>query len=261
MKIIPDTLRTPMYAVYERRLTQLLDRSRLPRHVAIICDGNRRWAREAGFEDVSHGHRVGAARIADMLSWCDELGIGAVTIYLLSTENLARPSEELDALMEIVPDIVDEISAPERGWRVRLVGNIDQLPAVAAQRLKTAADRTVRHDDRLNVNVAVGYGGRQEIVDAVRDLLAEHIAKGESDDDLVEAVTVDAIDRNLYTKGQPDPDLVIRTSGEQRLSGFLLWQSAYSEIWFTDAYWPEFRRVDFLRALRDFGARNRRFGR
>ncbi|GED97187.1 isoprenyl transferase [Gordonia crocea] len=261
MKLIPDTLRTPMYAVYERRLAQLLDRERLPKHVAIICDGNRRWAREAGFEDVSHGHRVGAARIADMLSWCDELGIGTVTIYLLSTENLQRPSEELDALMEIVPDIVDEISAPGRGWRVRLVGNIDQLPAVAAQRLKAAADRTVRHDDRLNVNVAVGYGGRQEIVDAVRDLLAERIAGGASGDELIEAVTVDAIDRNLYTKGQPDPDLVIRTSGEQRLSGFLLWQSAYSEIWFTDAYWPEFRRVDFLRALRDFGARNRRFGR
>ncbi len=261
MKLIPDTLRTPMYAVYERRLTQLLDRGRLPEHVAIICDGNRRWAREAGFEDVSHGHRVGAARIADMLSWCDELGIGTVTIYLLSTENLQRPSEELDALMEIVPDIVDEISAPQRGWRVRLVGNIDQLPAAAAQRLKTAADRTAAHDDRLNVNVAVGYGGRQEIVDSVRDLLAEHIANGESGDQLIEAVTVEAIDRNLYTKGQPDPDLVIRTSGEQRLSGFLLWQSAYSEIWFTDAYWPEFRRVDFLRALRDFGARNRRFGR
>lgn len=196
-----------------------------------------------------------------MLSWCDELGIGTVTIYLLSTENLQRPSEELDALMEIVPDIVDEISAPGRGWRVRLVGNIDQLPAAAAQRLKAAADRTVRHDDRLNVNVAVGYGGRQEIVDAVRDLLTDHVAAGETGEQLVEAVTVEAIDRNLYTKGQPDPDLVIRTSGEQRLSGFLLWQSAYSEIWFTDAYWPEFRRVDFLRALRDFGARNRRFGR
>jgi short-chain Z-isoprenyl diphosphate synthase len=250
-----------MYAVYEKRLTQLLDRDRLPEHVAIICDGNRRWAREAGFEDVSHGHRVGAERIADMLSWCDELGIGTVTIYLLSTENLQRPSEELDALMEIVPDIVDEIAAPGRGWRVRLVGNIDQLPAAAAQRLKAAADRTVRHDDRLNVNVAVGYGGRQEIVDAVRDLLTDHVAAGETGEQLVEAVTVEAIDRNLYTKGQPDPDLVIRTSGEQRLSGFLLWQSAYSEIWFTDAYWPEFRRVDFLRALRDFGARNRRFGR
>ncbi len=261
MKLIPETLRTPMYAVYEKRLTQLLDRDRLPEHVAIICDGNRRWAREAGFEDVSHGHRVGAERIADMLSWCDELGIGTVTIYLLSTENLQRPSEELDALMEIVPDIVDEISAPGRGWRVRLVGNIDQLPAAAAQRLKAAADRTVRHDDRLNVNVAVGYGGRQEIVDAVRDLLADHVAAGETGEQLIEAVTVEAIDRNLYTKGQPDPDLVIRTSGEQRLSGFLLWQSAYSEIWFTDAYWPEFRRVDFLRALRDFGARNRRFGR
>ena len=260
MKLIPERVRGGLYRIYEGRLVQLMDGDRIPRHVAIICDGNRRWAREAGFEDVSHGHRVGAERIADMLSWCDELGIGTVTIYLLSTENLQRPSEELDALMEIVPDIVDEISAPGRGWRVRLVGNIDQLPAAAAQRLKAAADRTVRHDDRLNVNVAVGYGGRQEIVDAVRDLLTDHVAAGETGEQLVEAVTVEAIDRNLYTKGQPDPDLVIRTSGEQRLSGFLLWQSAYSEIWFTEAYWPAFRRVDFLRALREYGLRHRRFG-
>ncbi|GAA1481662.1 isoprenyl transferase [Gordonia sinesedis] len=248
-----------MLRVYERRLMQLADPQRVPQHVAIICDGNRRWAREAGFEDVSHGHRVGAQRIADMLGWCADLGIDTVTIYLLSTENLQRASEELDALMEIVPDIVDEISGPDGSWRVRIVGSLDGLPEPVAARLREASART-RDRDAMNVNVAVGYGGRQEIVDAVRGLLAERAAAGASAVDLVDAVTVEGIDRNLYTKGQPDPDLVIRTSGEQRLSGFLLWQSAYSEIWFTDAYWPEFRRVDFLRALRDFSARNRRFG-
>ena len=128
-----------------------------------------------------------------------------------------------------------------------------------AQRLRDAAART---EDRgpMTVNVAVGYGGRQEIVDAVQALLKEKAADGVTADELVDAVTVEGIDANLYTKGQPDPDLVIRTSGEQRLSGFLLWQSAYSEMWFTDAYWPEFRRVDFLRALRDFGARRRNYG-
>ncbi|MCH5642104.1 MULTISPECIES: isoprenyl transferase [unclassified Gordonia (in: high G+C Gram-positive bacteria)] len=259
MKLLPDRLRRPVLSVYERRLIQLMDGTRIPHHVAIICDGNRRWAREAGFEDVSHGHRVGAQRIADMLGWCADLGIGAVTIYLLSTENLSRASEELDALMEIVPDIVDEISAPDGQWRVRIVGTLDQLPAPVADRLRAASDRTAGRDG-MNVNVAVGYGGRQEIVDAVRALLEERLEQGASPAEMIDAVTVEAIDANLYTKGQPDPDLVIRTSGEQRLSGFLLWQSAYSEIWFTDAYWPEFRRVDFLRALRDFSARNRRFG-
>ncbi len=249
-----------MLRVYEHRLVQLMDPDRIPRHVAIICDGNRRWAREAGFDDVSHGHRVGARRIADMLGWCAEVGIEAVTIYLLSTENLTRDSDELDALMEIVPDIVDEISDVDADWRVRIVGNLDQLPAPVAERLRGAAVRTA-HSTDMTVNVAVGYGGRQEIVDAVQDLLAEAVDAGVSGAELVERVTVDAIDDHLYTRGTPDPDLVIRTSGEQRLSGFLLWQSAYSEIWFTDAYWPEFRRVDFLRALRDFAARNRRFGR
>ena len=248
MKLLPDRVRRPALTIYERRLIQLLDTQRLPRHVAIICDGNRRWAREAGFDDVSHGHRVGAQRFADLLGWCSGLVIEAVTIYRLSTENLNRSSDELDALLEIVPDIVDEISSPDGDWCIRIVGTLDALPEAVAGRLRAAADRTSeRHG--MNVNVAVGYGGRQEIVDAVRALLDEKRAAGATPEEMIEAVTVEAIDANLYTKGQPDPDLVIRTSGEQRLSGFLLWQSAYSEIWFTAAYWPEFRRVDFLRAL------------
>ncbi|MCX6470517.1 isoprenyl transferase [Williamsia herbipolensis] len=260
MRLIPTGVRGPMYRIYESRLVQLMDAERLPRHIAIICDGNRRWAREAGFEDVSHGHRVGAQKIAEMLRWCSELSIETVTIYLLSTENLQRASDELEALMEIVPDIVEEIATPDEQWRVRIVGTLDQLPEQVARRLKTAQERTIDRTG-MHVNVAVGYGGRQEIVDAVRSLLADRVAEGADVDDLVAAVSVEAIDAHLYTKGQADPDLVIRTSGEQRLSGFLLWQSAYSEIWFTDAYWPEFRRVDFLRALRDYAARSRRFGR
>ncbi|SIR78755.1 isoprenyl transferase [Williamsia sterculiae] len=259
MKLVPDQVRGPMYRVYEKRLVQLMDPARNPRHIALICDGNRRWAREAGFDDVSHGHRVGARKIAEVLRWAGELEIETVTIYLLSTENLNRPSDELDALMEIVPDIVDEIAGPDERSRVRIVGNVDQLPEAVAQRLKTAEERTAGRSG-INVNVAVGYGGRQEIVDAVRSLLSERAAAGATVDELISSVSVDAIDQNLYTRGQPDPDLVIRTSGEQRLSGFLLWQSAYSEIWFTDAYWPEFRRVDFLRAIRDYAARSRRFG-
>lgn len=259
MKLIPTRVRTGMYRVYETRLVQLMDPERVPRHVAIICDGNRRWAREAGFEDVAHGHRVGAKRIADMVGWCSELGIGTVTVYLLSTENLARASDELDALMEIVPDVADEIADAPGDWRLRMVGNLDVLPEPVAARLRAAAARTEGRT-AMNVNVAVGYGGREEIVDAVQALLRERLAAGATAEELVDAVSVAAIDANLYTSGQPDPDLVIRTSGEQRLSGFLLWQSAYSEMWFTDAYWPDFRRVDFLRALRDFAARGRRYG-
>ena len=181
------------------------------------------------------------------------------TIYLLSTENLRRDPEELDTLLEIITDVVEEISGPSKNWSVQIVGALDLLPAEQSRRLRDAADGTEGRTG-THVNIAIGYGGRQEIADAVQSLLSEKLSQGLSGDELVQAITVDGIDSHLYTSGQPDPDLVIRTSGEQRLSGFLLWQSAYSEIWFTEAYWPEFRRGDFLRALRDYAARHRRFG-
>ncbi|WP_040630032.1 isoprenyl transferase [Smaragdicoccus niigatensis] len=253
------TPRGLVYRLYERRLLRQLAKAQRPRHVAVMCDGNRRWARENGFTDVAHGHRMGALKIAELLRWCDEAGIELATIYLLSTENLRRDSSELDSLFEIIGDVVDEISAPDQNWRVRIVGQLDLLPDFAATRFESAAARTEGRTG-ATVNVAVGYGGRQEIVDAVKSLVAAKQAEGLSGTALTEAITKEAIGENLYTQGQPDPDLVIRTSGEQRLSGFLLWQSAYSEIWFTEAYWPEFRHVDFLRALRDYAARHRRFG-
>lgn len=248
-----------LYSIYERRLLRRLDGLQHPRHVAVMCDGNRRWARENGFTDVSHGHRMGALKIAELLGWCDAAGIEMATIYLLSTENLRREPEELDILLEIITDVVEEISGPDKNWSVKIVGALDLLPPEQARRLREAAAGTEGRTG-THVNVAVGYGGRQEIADAVQSLLSEKLRSGMSGDDLVRSVTVEGIDGHLYTSGQPDPDLVIRTSGEQRLSGFLLWQSAYSEIWFTEAYWPEFRRVDFLRALRDYAARHRRFG-
>ncbi|TQF73909.1 isoprenyl transferase [Rhodococcus spelaei] len=248
-----------LYSIYERRLTRQLAGLQQPRHVAVMCDGNRRWARENGFTDVAHGHRMGALKIAELLGWCDDAGVEMATIYLLSTENLRRDPEELDSLLEIITDVVEEISGPEQNWSVKIVGTLELLPEDSARRLREAADRTEGRTG-THVNVAVGYGGRQEIADAVQSLLGEKLREGLTGDDLVKAMSVEGIDGHLYTSGQPDPDLVIRTSGEQRLSGFLLWQSAYSEIWFTEAYWPEFRRVDFLRALRDYAARHRRFG-
>ena len=252
-------VRDLLYSVYERKLSRSLAGAARPRHVALILDGNRRWARDAGFVDVNDGHRVGAAKIADLLGWCDEAGVEVVTVFLLSTDNLHRPADELEPLLKIIGDVVDELSGPTTRWRLRVVGALDLLPADLSQRLSVAANRTIGRTG-LQLNVAVGYGGRQEIADAVRKLLLQHAETGTSIEELAEVLDVDHIAAHLYTSGQPDPDLVIRTSGEQRLSGFLLWQSAHSEFWFCEAYWPEFRRVDFLRALRDYAARHRRFG-
>ena len=253
-------VRDVVYALYERRLARRLGKvAERPRHVALMLDGNRRWARDAGLEDVNDGHRVGAAKIADLLTWCEEARVQVVTLFLLSTDNLSRPPTELDPLLEIIADVVDELSGPAARWRLRIVGALDMLPSAMAGRLTAAAARTTERPG-LELNVAVGYGGRQEIADAVRKLLLQHAESGTSIEELAEVLDVDHIAAHLYTSGQPDPDLVIRTSGEQRLSGFLLWQSAHSEFWFTEAYWPEFRRVDFLRALRDYAARHRRFG-
>ena len=264
MDIIPRGLKEPAYRLYEMRLRQELtwSKSRLPRHIAVLCDGNRRWARDAGHDDVSYGYRMGAAKIAEMLRWCQAAGIEMATVYLLSTENLQRDAEELAELIEIITGVVEEICAPANRWSVRTVGDLSLLGDEPARRLREAVESTQTETTagNLHVNVAVAYGGRQEIVDAVRALLGKKLADGASGGQLVEAVTAEAISENLYTSGQPDPDLVIRTSGEQRLSGFLLWQSAYSEMWFTEAYWPAFRRVDFLRALRDYARRDRRYG-
>jgi short-chain Z-isoprenyl diphosphate synthase len=252
-------LRGAVYSVYERRLRAGLEGLPIPQHVAIMIDGNRRWARAAGFDDVSQGHVVGAQHIANLLGWCTEAGVAHVTIWLLSTDNLRRPASELEPLLGVIAGVADELSAPGKPWRVHVVGALDLLPTDTAQALKAAEERTAKRDG-LNVNIAVGYGGRREIADAVRALLHEHAAAGTSIEELAEVIDVDHIAEHLYTRGQPDPDLVIRTSGEQRLSGFLLWQSVHSEFYFCDALWPDFRKIDFLRALRDFGTRQRRYG-
>ncbi len=246
-----------LYPAYERRLARRLPPDKLPKHVGVMLDGNRRWARAVG-RDAAHGHRAGAANISPLLEWCEELGVEVVTLWLLSTDNLNRPSEELRNLLVIIEEAVADLAAQKR-WRLNPVGALDLLPDDTARRLKEAADET-RDVDGLLVNVAVGYGGRREIADAVRSLLHEHASKGTSIEELAEILDVEHIAEHLYTKGQPDPDLVIRTSGEQRLGGFLLWQSAQSEFYFCEAYWPDFRKVDFLRALRAYSERNRRFG-
>jgi short-chain Z-isoprenyl diphosphate synthase len=252
-------LRDLLYSLYERRLTRVLDGEPVPRHVGVIMDGNRRWAREMGLDDPSHGHRAGAEKIEQVLGWCRDAGVEVVTLWLLSTDNLSRPEPELAPLLRIIEGVVVDLAAPQNRWTLNVVGALDLLPDGTARLLKEAADSTGGRPGVM-VNVAVGYGGRQEIADAVRSLLQEHVSRGTTIEELAEVLDVDHIAEHLYTRGQPDPDLVIRTSGEQRLSGFLLWQSAHSEFYFCDAYWPAFRRTDFLRALRDYANRHRRFG-
>jgi short-chain Z-isoprenyl diphosphate synthase len=246
-----------VYGLYERRLAHDLTARDIPRHVGVILDGNRRWATEQGSTSAA-GHRAGADKIAEFLGWCDEVGVEVVTLWLLSTDNLSRPGDELAPLLAIISDAVRELAGSGR-WVIHHVGSKERLPEQTREVLESA-ERSTAGVQGMTVNVAVGYGGRQEVVDAVRALLHEHAAAGTSLEDLAEELDVEHIAAHLYTRGQPDPDLVIRTSGEQRLSGFLLWQSAHSEFWFCEAYWPDFRRVDFLRALRDYAARERRYG-
>ena len=276
-----------VYGLYERRLMAQIKAKKVPEHVGVILDGNRRWAKRMGF-GASQGHRRGADKIEEFLGWARAAGVRIVTLWLLSTDNLSRDPAELSPLLDIIADAVDELAAT-RTWRLRLVGAVDLLPAPVAARLRDAVaatatgpardgeegadpardDETAAHDDeadsrddpRMQVNIAVGYGGRQEIADAVRAVLRERAAAGASLEEVAESLSEEDITAHLYTKGQPDPDLVIRTSGEQRLSGFLLWQSVHSEYYFCEVYWPAFRRVDFLRALRDYSRRERRLGR
>jgi short-chain Z-isoprenyl diphosphate synthase len=244
--------------VYERRLASALARNRVPHHIGVILDGNRRWARAVGSAPAA-GHRRGADKVADLLGWSEDVGVQIVTLWMFSTDNLNRDPVEVGELLGIIADAVDALASSGR-WRIRIVGALDLLPADIATRLKEAEERSAGVEG-LHVNVAVGYGGRHEIADAVRSLLKEHAQAGTSIEELAEIVTVEHIAEHLYTKGQPDPDLVIRTSGEQRLGGFLLWQSVHSEFYFCEAFWPDFRRVDFLRALRSYAERERRLGR
>lgn len=249
--------RDAMVAAYTRRLRRAVDQARSPKHVGVILDGNRRWASLQGSATVV-GHRAGAAKIKEFLGWCENTGVEVVTLWLLSTDNLGRPGAELGELLHIIGDTVTDLAAEHR-WRIHPVGALDLLPDDLASVMKAAEDET-RDVPGLLVNAAVGYGGRREVVDAVRALLNEQHELGTPMDQVAAMIDVEHIGRHLYTSGQPDPDLVIRTSGEQRLSGFLLWQTAHSEFYFCEAYWPDFREVDFLRALRSFQSRQRRFG-
>ena len=252
-----DNLRRLLVRFYARRVEGHLDHDQVPKHIGVIMDGNRRWAKAAG-STTAQGHRAGAHKIEEFLGWCSETDVEVVTLWLLSTDNFDRPQEELGPLLGIIENVVSSLAADGR-WRVHHVGTLDLLPPGMQTVLKEAEEST-SHIDGILVNVAIGYGGRQEIADAVRSMILDAADKGTSMEDLADRVDVDLIGKHLYTGDQPDPDLVIRTSGEQRLSGFMLWQTAHSEYYFCEVFWPAFRKVDFLRALRDYAARHRRYG-
>ena len=249
-----------LYTTYEHRLIAELDHSRLPRHVAVLADGNRRWARaNAPGEPLVAGYQAGADKLKEFVEWCDEIGIPVVTLWVLSTDNFARnETDEIEPLLGVIEKMVSGLAGTGR-WRVHVVGALDLLPPDSAKALRAADESTEGHQGML-VNIAVSYGGRHELRDAVRSLLEQHAADGTSIAELAKTLDIEHIAEHLYTKGQPDPDLIIRTSGEQRLSGFLMWQSAHSEFYFCEALWPDFRKVDFIRALRSYGQRERRFG-
>jgi len=252
-------VRNLVYRLYEARLERQLDKTNIPKHIAVMLDGNRRWADKKNGSTPKAGHTAGAQKIFDFLSWCDQLEIPVVTLYLLSTENLKkRESAELVDLLQILEQLAKEMV--RRGnWKLRLMGDRSSLPANLLESLEQC-EKDSRDTVGATVNLAIGYGGRQEITDAMRSIVRESQTKGDDLDKLAVSLTPELIASHLYTSNQPDPDLIIRTSGEQRLSGFLLWQSSNSELYFEEALWPDFRRVDFLRAVRAFARRHRRFG-
>jgi short-chain Z-isoprenyl diphosphate synthase len=253
-----------LYWLYERRLlAQVRAGGRLPRHVGVIMDGNRRFARALGI-DATAGHDHGADKARDVLEWALELGIPHMTLWGFSSDNRGRPPDEVAHLHSLFAAQAREFLTDERlrahEVQVRVIGDIEDFPDDTKAALH-ALEASTAHHERLHLHVALGYGGREEIVAAVRRLLQERADAGDSLPEAADSLSAEDIERHLYTAGTPDPDFVIRTSGEVRLSGFLLWQTAYSEFYFCDAFWPEFRKIDFLRALRSFQQRERRFGR
>lgn len=250
----------PLYRAYEHQLQKNLPPDSMPSHVGVILDGHRRYARAQGHADYTSSYRTGMEKLRELLGWCAHLQIPAVTAWVLSTDNLRRPTAELDPYFDVLIDLLKDLPglAKRLDCSVRVIGSLDLLP----DRLAATAKETEQQCEtgRWHFNLALGYSGRQEIVDACQSLVADLVAEGTPPGQIADRIDEAALSAHLYTADLPDPDLVIRTSGEARLSGFLMWQSVYAEWSFVDPYWPAFRRVDFLRALRDFARRERRFG-
>lgn len=250
----------PLYSLYEWYISRNLDKSKMPKHVAIIMDGNRRYSKIQGNMSPIEGHKRGVDTLENVLEWCIDLNINIVTVYAFSTENFNRSEQEVKDLMDLFVESFLSISTNKKihknKVRLKAVGKLDLFPQDVRDAIADAEKSTENYNERL-INIAMGYDGRLEIVDAFKKI-AREVKKGNIEPDEIDEKM---INDNLYTAGLDDPNLVIRTSGEERLSGFLLWQSSYSELYFTDSLWPELRKVDFLRAIRSYTERQRRFGR
>jgi short-chain Z-isoprenyl diphosphate synthase len=254
----------PLYRLYERRLLSEVLVRPVPGHVGIILDGNRRYGRWWGLTDSTQVYELGARKLDDVLDWCAELAIPAVTLWVCSTENLNRPQDQVSGILAAVEakllSLIDNPQIHRQRVRVQTIGRLELLPDRTVAAIDAAREATSDYDGMV-LTIAIAYGGHEEIVDAVRALLNKEAERGVSLREAINHVTPKIIREHLYSAAIPDPDLIIRTSGEIRLSGFLLWQSANSEFYFSDVFWPAFRKIDFLRGVRAFQQRHRRFGR
>jgi len=248
-----------LYRLYEWYITRGLKPEKMPKHVAIIMDGNRRYSKLQGNMDVVKGHEIGVDTLEKVLDWSIELGIEIITVYAFSTENFNRPKHEVEGLMKLFVKnfkrLVDHEKIHRNEVKVKVVGRTELIPKSVREAIKEAEDATAHYNKRL-FNIAIGYDGRLEIIDSFKKII-EQVQAGEI---TIDGVDEDLVSANLYTEGLADPNLIIRTSGEERLSGFLLWQSSYSELYFCETLWPELRKVDFIRAIRSYQERERRFG-
>jgi len=255
---LANRIRSIISGIYERALWHQIKDGNMPEHLAIILDGNRRYARQHG-QDLWIRHRYGAKKVKEFLDWAFDAGIKVVTLYVFSTENFMRSRKEVDEIMKLAvknfEDILTDAKIHKHKVKVKAIGRVNLLPKSVQEAIRRAEEATKNYDNCL-LNIAIAYGGRAEIIDAIKKI-AEEVKSGKID---IENIDEKLIEKHLYTSGIPDPSLVIRTSGEERLSGFLLWQSAYSELYFCDVYWPAMRKIDFWRALRTYQMRQRRFG-
>jgi len=252
---------TGVYKVYENRLKSEVISGPIPGHIGIILDGNRRWAQSRSYT-VEIGHAYGADVVERLLDWCHELKIKSITLYVLSTENFQRSPEEVQEIVRLIEERLVKLLKDERIYKYRVhvkgIGKFELLPDSLLKILREVEEKTADYDGHF-LNIAMAYGGRAEITDVVKSI-AEDVSKGSLKP---EQITEETISGRLYTAylPNPEPDLIVRTSGEERMSGFLLWQGAYSELIFMDVYWPAFRKIDLLRAIRTYQKRQRRLGR
>ena len=248
-----------LYRLYEWYITRGLKPEKMPKHVAIIMDGNRRYSKLQGNMDVVKGHEIGVDTLEKVLDWSIELGIEIITVYAFSTENFNRPKHEVEGLMKLFVKnfkrLVDHEKIHRNEVKVKVVGRTGLIPESVREAIQEAEDATAHYNKRL-FNIAIGYDGRLEIIDSFKKII-EQVQAGEI---TIDDVDEDLVSANLYTEGLADPNLIIRTSGEERLSGFLLWQSSYSELYFCETLWPELRKFYFIRAIRSYQERERRFG-